>query len=139
MAPPSSGGICLIELLNILENYSFNKDEWGSSSYIHKLVEAMKYVYADRSKHLGDPDFYDVPVSSLLSKEYAKQIFNKIKDIATPSSEIHPSDNFSFKESKETTHYSVYDSEGNAVSTTTTINSYFGNKISSRWCWLFNE
>ncbi len=129
MAPPSSGGICLIELLNILENYSFNKDEWGSSGYIHKLAEAMKYVYADRSKHLGDPDFYDVPVSSLLSKQYAKQIFNKIKDTATPSSEIHPADNFSFKESKETTHYSVYDSEGNAVSTTTTINSYYGNKI----------
>jgi len=129
MAPPSSGGICLIELLNILENYSFNKDEWGSSVYIHKLVEAMKYVYADRSKHLGDPDFYDVPVSSLLSKQYAKEIFNKIRDTATPSSEIHPSDNFSFKESNETTHYSVYDKDGNAVSTTTTINSYFGNKV----------
>ncbi len=129
MAPPSSGGVCLIELLNILENYSFTKDEWGSSSYIHKLVEAMKYVYADRSKHLGDPDFYDVPVSSLLSKQYAKELFNKIKNTATPSSEIHPSDNFSFKESNETTHYSVYDSYGNAVSTTTTINSYYGNKI----------
>ena len=129
MAPPSSGGVCLIELLNILENYSFSKDEWGSSGYIHKLVEAMKYVYADRSKHLGDPDFYDIPVSSLLSKQNAKEIFNKIKDTATPSSEIHPSDKFSFKESNETTHYSVYDKDGNAVSTTTTINSYYGNKI----------
>ena len=129
MAPPSSGGVCLIELLNILENYSFSKDEWGSSSYIHKLVEAMKYVYADRSKHLGDPDFYEVPISSLLSKQYAKEIFNKIKDTATPSSKIHPSDNFSLKESNETTHYSVYDKDGNAVSTTTTINSYYGNKI----------
>ncbi|OGU77436.1 MAG: gamma-glutamyltransferase [Ignavibacteria bacterium RBG_16_34_14] len=129
MGPPSSGGVCLIQLLNILENYSFAKEEWGSSSYIHKLVEAMKYVYADRSKHLGDPDFYKVPVNSLLSKEYAKEIFKKIKNTATPSSEISPSDKISFLESNETTHYSVYDSYGNAVSTTTTINSSYGNKI----------
>jgi len=129
MGPPASGGVCLIQLLNILENYSFTKEEWGSSSYIHKLVEAMKYVYADRSKHLGDPDFYDVPVNSLLSKAYAKEIFNKIKDTATPSSEITPSDQISFLESDETTHYSIYDSFGNAVSTTTTLNSSYGNNI----------
>jgi len=129
MPPPSSGGVCLIELLNILENFEFEKDDWGSSSYIHKLVEAMKYVYADRSKHLGDPDFYNVPVSSLTSKEYAKEIFNKIKDTATPSYEISPSEEISFYESDETTHYSVYDKYGNAVSTTTTLNSSYGNKI----------
>ncbi|RPI73346.1 MAG: gamma-glutamyltransferase [Ignavibacteriales bacterium] len=129
MAPPSSGGVCLIELLNILENYEFKKENWGSSSYIHKLVEAMKYVYADRSKHLGDPDYYDVPVSSLISKEYSKEIFNQIKDTATASSEILPSEQISFYESEETTHYSVYDSYGNAVSTTTTLNSSYGNKI----------
>jgi len=129
MGLPASGGVCLIELLNILENYSFTKDEWGSSAYIHKLVEAMKYVYADRSKHLGDPDFYDVPVKSLLSKDYAREIFNKIKDIAIPSSEITSPDPITLIESNETTHYSVYDSYGTAVSTTTTINSSYGNKI----------
>jgi gamma-glutamyltranspeptidase/glutathione hydrolase len=129
MGPPSSGGVCLIQLLNILENYDLKKDEWGGSSYIHKLVEAMKYVYADRSKHHGDPDFYNVPVSSLLSKEYAKEIFNKIKDVATPSAEITPSEQITFYESDETTHYSVYDKYGNAVSTTTTLNSSYGNKI----------
>ncbi len=129
MGPPASGGVCLIQFLNILENFEFVKEDWGSSSYIHKLVEAMKYVYADRSKHLGDPDFYNVPVNSLLSKEYAKEIFNKIKDTATPSSEITPSDQISLFESDETTHYSIYDSFGNAVSTTTTLNSSYGNNI----------
>ena len=129
MGPPSSGGICLIELLNILENYTFAKEDWGSSTYVHKLVEAMKYVYADRSMHLGDPDFYNVPVNSLLSKKYAKEIFNKITDKSTPSSEISPSKQISAIESDETTHYSVYDGYGNAVSTTTTLNSSYGNKI----------
>jgi gamma-glutamyltranspeptidase/glutathione hydrolase len=129
MAPPSSGGVCLIELLNILENFEFTKEEWGSSRYIHKLVEAMKYVYADRSMHLGDPDYYDVPVSSLLSKKYAGEIFDKIENYATPSSEISPSEQDTFTESEETTHYSIYDKYGNAVSTTTTLNSSYGNKI----------
>jgi gamma-glutamyltranspeptidase/glutathione hydrolase len=129
MAPPSSGGVCLIELLNILENFEFTKEEWGSSGYIHKLIEAMKYVYADRSMHLGDPDYYDVPVSSLLSKKYAGEIFDKIENYATPSSEISPSEQDTFTESEETTHYSIYDKYGNAVSTTTTLNSSYGNNI----------
>ena len=132
MAPPSSGGIALIELLNILENYNFKSNDWGSSQYIHRLVEAMKYVYADRTYNLGDPDFYDVPVKTLISKKYAKAIFDKIEKAgnhAEPADEItslKPSD---YKESNETTHYSVYDENGNAVSVTTTINSAFGSKI----------
>jgi len=77
MAPPSSGGIALVELLNILENFNFEKDEWGSSRYIHRLVEAMKYVFADRTYYLGDADFYPVPIEGLISKEYAKTIFKK--------------------------------------------------------------
>jgi len=128
MAPPSSGGIVLIEMLNILENYEFKQEDWGSSKYIHHLVEAMKYAYADRTVHLGDEDFYPVPKEWLLSKEYAKEIFNKITEEATPSDQISagvPPAN----ESEETTHYSVYDAFGNAVSTTTTINSSYGNKI----------
>jgi gamma-glutamyltranspeptidase/glutathione hydrolase len=129
MGPPSSGGIALIELLNILENFSFDKKEWGSSRYIHTLAEAMKYVYADRTYHLGDEDFYPVPKKFLLSKEYVKQIASKIKNNAVPSSEISQGKPEEFLESMETTHYSVYDSYGNAVSTTTTINSGYGSKV----------
>ncbi len=129
MPPPSSGGIALIELLNILENYSFKADSWGSSEYIHKLVEAMKFVYADRTKYLGDPDFVKIPVDDLTSKQYAKTLFNKITDRAIPANEILPGKFTGFRESNETTHYSVYDDKGNAVSVTTTLNSAYGSKI----------
>jgi len=129
MGPPSAGGVLLIQVLNILENMSFEKKDWGSSHYIHNLVEALKYAYADRSKHIGDPDFYEVPQEQLVSKDYAKEIFYRITDKATPSEMITPSDLFSFNESEETTHYSVIDKFGNAVSTTTTINSGYGSKI----------
>ena len=132
MPPPSSGGIALVELLNILENYDLSNENWGSSKYIHHIVEAMKYVYADRTYHLGDADFYPVPENYLISKEYAKTIFERIKaakNRAVPSSEIKSLDVVQVQESTETTHYSVYDSFGNAVSTTTTINSSFGSGI----------
>ncbi len=129
MPPPSSGGIALVELLNILENNKYSESDWNSSAYIHQLSEAMKYVYADRSVYLGDPDFTEIPQDKLTSKEYAKQIFSAIADTATPSSQITAGNSFSFKESTETTHYSVLDKEGNAVSTTTTINSGYGSKI----------
>ena len=132
MAPPSSGGIALVELLNILENYHFKSDNWGSSEYIHRLVEAMKYVFADRTFNLGDPDFYKVPVKTLTSKAYAKTIYNKIEGAgnkAVPAEEISSLKPSDYKESNETTHYSVYDENGNSVSVTTTINSAFGSKI----------
>jgi gamma-glutamyltranspeptidase/glutathione hydrolase len=89
----------------------------------------MKYVFADRSKYLGDPEFYKVPLKWLLSKEYAKETYSKIKDSAVPSKEIFPGKVPLTKESEETTHYSIVDKEGNAVSTTTTINSSYGSKI----------
>ncbi|MCB9208191.1 MAG: gamma-glutamyltransferase [Ignavibacteriales bacterium] len=129
MGPPSSGGIALVELLNILENFSFEKQDWNSSSYINKLVETMKYVYADRTYHLGDEDFYLVPKEKLTSKEYAKSIFEKLTDYAIPSEKITTQIPVETNESTETTHYSVYDKYGNAVSVTTTINSGFGSKI----------
>lgn len=132
MPPPSSGGIALIELLNILENYKLSELKWGSSKYYHHLIEAMKYVYADRTYHLGDSDFYPVPVEELTSKEYANTIFKKIEDSknkAVPSDQIKSLDVTPVKESTETTHYSVYDAYGNAVSTTTTINSSFGSGV----------
>ena len=132
MPPPSSGGIALVELLNILENYNLQKEGWNSSQYIHHLVEAMKYAYSDRTYHLGDADFYPVPEAQLISKEYAKTIFKRIeeaKNKAVPSGEIKSLDASTYRESTETTHYSVYDSYGNAVSTTTTINSLFGSGV----------
>jgi len=129
MGPPSGGGVSLLQMLNILENRSFEKNEWGSSGYYHNLIEAMKYSFADRSKHIGDPDFYNVPIDWILSKKYAKELFNKIKNDAAPSSDILPGKANSYSESEETTHYSVIDKFGNAVSTTTTINSSFGSKV----------
>ena len=132
MPPPSSGGIALVEMLNILENYDFKNMARESSEYIHHIVEAMKYAYADRTYHLGDADFYPVPTDQLISKEYAKTIFDRIekeKNKAVPSSEIKSLDVSPVYESTETTHYSVCDSYGNAVSTTTTINSSFGSGI----------
>ena len=93
----------------------------------------MKYAFADRAKYLGDADFVKVPQKWLTSKKYALDIFKKIKNIATPSSEIIPGDYRSYYESDQTTHYSVCDKYGNAVSTTTTINSAFGNQYCSRW------
>mgnify|MGYP000465854815 FL=1 len=129
MGPPSGGGVILLQSLNVLENFEFSKDEWNSSSYIHKLVETFKYAYADRSKHLGDSDFYPVPLVELLNKDYSQRIFTQIGDKATPSSEIFPVKIKNYDESEETTHYSVIDKYGNAVSVTTTINSAYGSKV----------
>ena len=129
MPPSSSGGITLVQMLNILENFSFQKDEWNSSRYIHSLVSAMKFAYSDRSKHLGDPAFYDVPEKWLTSKSYAKKLAERITDVAIPSTEIKPGDPKQYKESEETTHYSVMDKNGCAVSVTTTINSAYGSKL----------
>jgi len=129
MGPPSSGGVCLIELLNILENFDLKKYGHNSSYTIHYLVEAMKRVYADRAEYLGDPDFVEIPLDKLLSKEYAKEIASQIDTFfATPSSKIvrsvsPPQDGI------HTTHYSVVDKWGNVVSVTTTINSYFGSMV----------
>ncbi len=128
MPPPSSGGIALVQILNSLEEISFDKNEWGSSKYIHTLVEVFKRVYADRSMHLGDPDFYNVPVEYLTSKAYAAEIAHSITSKATPSEEIAPVKIYQ-AESEETTHFSVVDKYGNAVSVTTTLNSSYGNKI----------
>lgn len=129
MGPPSAGGVSLLQMLNILENFNFERQQWGSSYYIHYLVEAMKYAFADRSMHIGDPDYFEVPLSKLLSKKYAHSIFLRIGENAIESEKILPSDFTQLIESEETTHYSIIDSYGNAVSTTTTINSSYGSKV----------
>lgn len=128
MAPPSSGGVALIQLLNILENCNLVKMGHNSPEYVHYLTEAMRRVYADRSEYLGDPDFFNVPTGKLLSKKYAATLFEQIGKNATPSTGVKPGLK-SFSESLETTHYSVLDREGNAVSVTTTINSGYGSKV----------
>lgn len=128
MGPPSSGGIALIESLNSLENFTFDKKSWASSDYIHTVVEVLKHVYADRAEHLGDVDFYPVPQKWLTSKERSKEIIAQIGEKAVPSDKISHTTPPKI-ESEETTHYSVVDSYGNAVSVTTTLNSTFGNKI----------
>ena len=129
MGPPSSGGALLVNMLNMLEYFSIDSLGWNSSNYIHLLTEVERRAYADRSEHMGDPDFWNVPLSMLTSKKYAK---NRIKDIsmenATLSTSISASKNQNY-ESIETTHYSVVDKWGNAVSVTTTINLSYGNGI----------
>lgn len=129
MGPPSAGGLVLALLLNILENESFKLDQWGSSKYIRLVAEAMKYAYLQRSYAIGDEDFFTVNKERLTSKIFAKEIFDKITSRVTPSSELHDLMIEQKNESFETTHYSVYDKYGNAVSTTTTINSSFGSKM----------
>jgi gamma-glutamyltranspeptidase/glutathione hydrolase len=129
MPPPSSGGIHLIQMLNVLENFDLRKLGHNSKEYINVLSEVMKYAYADRSKHLGDPDFYDVPINKLSSHEYAYEISQNIKiGSVTPSIKINPGF-FDDKESIETTHFSVVDETGNVVSSTYTLNSSFGSGV----------
>lgn len=129
MPPPSSGGVHLIQMLNILENAELQALEHNSASYLHLLVEAMKPAYADRSLHLGDPDFVAVPVSELISESYGDQIWAEISEAESrPSAEILPA-HFAPEESRDTTHYSVWDGEGNVVSNTYTLNFSYGNGI----------
>ena len=129
MGPPSSGGVHIIQMLNILENYDLVTMGHNSPTYAALLTESMKYAYADRSKYLGDPDFFDVPVQSLISKEYAKKINKKIKlNSITPSEKILPGSELKH-ESLDTTHFSVADTNGNFVSNTYTLNSGFGSGV----------
>jgi gamma-glutamyltranspeptidase/glutathione hydrolase len=129
MGPPSSGGIHIIQMLNILENFNLQELGHNSASYASLLAEVMKFAYADRSKYLADPDFFDVPVSQLISKKYGKAISKRINlNTVTPSSEILPGNEIPF-ESEDTTHFSVADSFGNVVSNTYTLNSGYGSGV----------
>jgi gamma-glutamyltranspeptidase/glutathione hydrolase len=126
MGPPSSGGVLLIQMFNMLEQYPLDTLGWNSSDYIHLLTEIERRAYADRAEHMGDSDFWEVPVSMLVSKEYAfERIQNISMEKATKSSVVKAGDPLAY-ESRETTHYSVIDKNGNAVSVTTTLNTGFG-------------
>ena len=126
MGLPSSGGTILLEMLNMLENFPLAELGWNSSNYIHLLTEVERRAYADRAEHLGDSDYWQPPLFMLINKEYAKDRISDFSlDQATPSRNIFAGDP-SVYESRETTHFSVVDKEGNAVSGTTTINLSYG-------------
>ena len=129
MPPPSSGGVHLIQMLNVLSNFDLKKLGHNSRDYTLLLTEVMKYAYADRSKYLGDPDFYEVPVSKLIEQVYAASIANSITiGKITSSDEIYPGAMLP-PEGMETTHFSISDKFGNTVSNTYTINSSYGAKV----------
>ena len=139
MGPPSSGGVVLGQILRTIEDVDLSKIKHNSAEYIQLLVEAEKLSFADRSKYLGDPDFNTIPISNLLDKNYLKDRFSGFKfENATKSSNIRPGS--FFKESIETTHYSIVDKYGNAVSVTTTLNGNYGSKlISGELGFFFNN
>lgn len=124
MAPPSSGGIALIQILNILENINLSEIDHNSKEYLKILISSMDFAYRDRAIYLGDPDYYKVPQDLLTSKKYAEDIYNLIKEKELPSKV-----NVKILESEETTHFSIVDKWGNAVSNTYTLNTAYGSGI----------
>src|SRR6185369_4224889 len=119
MPPPSSGGVHLIEMLNILEGYDFAKLSRDES--LHDMIEAMKRAYADRAVFMGDPGAIKMPVAGLTSKKYATSLRAQIGERATPSAAIRAGKPADF-EGRNTTHFSIIDRDGNAVSNTYTLN-----------------
>ena len=128
MPPPSSGGICLAEILKMIEPFDLAKMGHNSTEAIQVIVEAERRGYADRSVYLGDPDFVKIPLKALLSEDYLKQRMSSFDaNKATLSSEIKEG-KVTYNESTETTHYSIVDQFGNAIAATTTLNDGFGSK-----------
>jgi gamma-glutamyltranspeptidase/glutathione hydrolase len=126
MPPPSSGGVHIIELLNVLEGFPLAAQGASSAANFHLMAEAMKFAYADRAKYLGDPDQVPVPVEDLISKAYAEHLRAEILPAHTkPSAEIKALDPIPY-ESDQTTHFSIVDNEGNAVANTYTLNFSYG-------------
>lgn len=131
MAPPSSGGITLQQILRMVEPFSLSKFGHNSESYIQVITEAERRAYADRNYFIGDPDFVKIPQNEILEESYLKQRMNDFDwKKATMSSAVSHG-KISISESNETTHYSIVDAQGNAVSVTTTLNGAFGSKLYS--------
>lgn len=129
MGPPSSGGICLGQILKMIEPYDIGQYKHNSIKAMQIIVEAERRSYADRSLYLGDPDFYKVPEKKLLNTEYLNERMETFDfDKATKSIDIKPG-SLIFEESEETTHYSIIDEIGNAVAVTTTLNGSYGSKV----------
>jgi gamma-glutamyltranspeptidase/glutathione hydrolase len=129
MAPPSSGGITLAQIMKMVEPYKLSDYGHHSPEHIQLLVEAERRAYADRNFYLGDPDFVKIPTKQLLDSTYLKSRMSSFSfDLATKSSDIKEGE-VQFDESMETTHYSIVDTDGNAVSVTTTLNGGYGSKV----------
>nr|WP_229882699.1 gamma-glutamyltransferase [Pseudorhodoferax aquiterrae] len=128
--PPSSGGVVICEILNILEGYPLKDLGWGAAQGVHYQIEAMRHAYVDRNSYLGDPDFVKNPLERLLSKDYAARIRASIApDKAADSRALKPG--VAPHEGSNTTHYSITDKWGNAVSVTYTLNDWFGAKVTA--------
>ena len=125
MPLPSSGGIAIIQMLNIIENFDLKNYSHNSLDYIKLLIKVMSFAYADRSEYLGDEDFFDVPKEKLISKKYAAEISKKIKS----GEKITVEPGIYFYEGDQTTHFSVIDFDGNVVSNTYTLNTAYGSGI----------
>lgn len=133
MPPPSSGSIAIHQILDMLKSYDLKDQEFNSADYVHLLTETMRRAFADRAYFLGDPDFVDIPQEKLMSKNYNKQRMENFSwSQATSSDNLNHGDIPAFKESTETTHFSIVDEDGNAVSVTTTLNGNFGSKMAVR-------
>ncbi|MFD2068136.1 gamma-glutamyltransferase [Pontibacter silvestris] len=129
MSPPSSGGIALLELLEMVQPYNLREYGWQSAGEVQVMTEAERRVYADRATYLGDPGFVDVPVNELLDREYLQERMSTMDMAqATPSASIKAGE-LPVYESDQTTHFSIVDPAGNAVSTTTTLNGAYGSKV----------
>lgn len=129
MGPPSSGGVCLLQILKMIESFNLKKMGFHSADAVHLIVEAEKRAFADRSKYLGDPDFIRIPLENLLDSNYLIDRMRNYSSLrATISDSIYPGD-FDFVESDQTTHYSIVDAYGNAASVTTTLNSSYGSGV----------
>jgi gamma-glutamyltranspeptidase/glutathione hydrolase len=126
MPPPSSGGVTMGQILNIVESFDLESFGWLSADHVHVAVEAMRRAYADRNFFLGDPDYVEIPMGRLLSQAYADSLAATINMRLASDSRAF---NRVPEESTQTTHYSIVDRDGNAVAVTTTINSWFGSKV----------
>lgn len=132
MPPPSSGGVVLIEMLNILEEFDLRRMGWSSSEKYHVVTEAMRRAFADRAEYMGDADFVSVPIAGLIDKAYAAKQRGSINlERASTSLEVRAGQPTGY-ESEETTHFTVVDKDGNAVSNTYTLNDSYGSRVTAR-------
>jgi gamma-glutamyltranspeptidase/glutathione hydrolase len=132
MPPPSSGGIVMLEILNMLENYDLRKMGYNSAQKYHILAEAMRRAFADRAEFMGDPDFAKVPTAQLLDKNYAKKRIETINPTQASKSSDIKAGAITFAEGTETTHFTVADGEGNVVTNTYTINDLYGSRVTAK-------
>ncbi|MFD2533080.1 gamma-glutamyltransferase [Gracilimonas halophila] len=131
MPPPSSGSVAIAQILEMIDDYPLAEMGHNSAEYVHVVSEAMRRAFADRSYYLGDPDFIDIPMEELLSEEYNNDRMASFSaDQATTSESLEHGEITGFLESSETTHFSIVDKDGNAVSVTTTLNGSFGSHVS---------